>query len=308
MRNVLYCVINLYAMVAVVRADCSSAKVQINSSTCNTAVEILDDITESNDEVKVDTDNSNNLNQAYTCVKIKTDTNDYIGNLSVDESKIIPLVGEKDFDSITIEWFDSTSLNVLDNFDVHLPATNASLYSQLNWVTNNYPPIMKAQLIQFSEDGFRLGSFDLQRDDESNTDTLFLYPSQIGLDETSFINDKHKVSSNSPTQIKCRDNLAAGGYACSAKISLPSPVGGGDRNAFLNLSTYYNGANYRVSMEGEDVLVKFDAVQPEIDSTGRASDLFRRVKSRVELGGFFPYPQAEIDITGNLCKNFFSDR
>jgi len=32
--------------------------------------------------------------------------------------------------------------------------------------------------------------------------------------------------------------------------------------------------------------------------------MFRRIKARVELKGDFSYPEAAIDMQGNLCKNF----
>ncbi|MNT89909.1 hypothetical protein D3C72_2307220 [compost metagenome] len=51
--------------------------------------------------------------------------------------------------------------------------------------------------------------------------------------------------------------------------------------------------------------VPFDGVIAKIDATGRANDLFRRVESTVELEPInFPYPEAAVDISGNLCKNF----
>jgi hypothetical protein len=67
----------------------------------------------------------------------------------------------------------------------------------------------------------------------------------------------------------------------------------------------YNSTSYSVKLlKGVDV-VQFDGVLPAVDSTGRANDIFRRVSSRVEMNPInFPYPDAAVDITGSLCKNF----
>ena len=63
--------------------------------------------------------------------------------------------------------------------------------------------------------------------------------------------------------------------------------------------------NFRVQLAKDGQAVSFAGVQAIVDSTGRASDQFRRVQSRVEVDtNSFPYPRAAIDITGNLCKNF----
>jgi hypothetical protein len=48
-------------------------------------------------------------------------------------------------------------------------------------------------------------------------------------------------------------------------------------------------------------------VEPAIDSTGRAADVYRRVRARVQLVSPAEtelYPRATVDITHNFCKDF----
>ena len=59
------------------------------------------------------------------------------------------------------------------------------------------------------------------------------------------------------------------------------------------------------SQDGTEI--KFDDVQPVVDSTGRASTLFRRVEARLRMGTDFPYPSYVADVQNNLCKNFSVD-
>jgi hypothetical protein len=65
----------------------------------------------------------------------------------------------------------------------------------------------------------------------------------------------------------------------------------------------YGGTDFRI----EPVNTKFRDVEPAIDSTGRAADVFRRVKARVQLIDPMVdqlYPRATVDITHNFCKDF----
>jgi hypothetical protein len=90
-------------------------------------------------------------------------------------------------------------------------------------------------------------------------------------------------------------------------LILPDPIKGGanDRKAYMRLTPLYNGAHFRVTMSQNGSERKFDGIQPLVDSTGRANDIFRRVVSRVNLTDTsFPYPDAAVDLMGNLCKSF----
>lgn len=296
---------------------CATARELINSPVCNKSLTRIVNYVP-NQEVlvqQVSGDGADALQQAYTCVKITNQTNDYIGTLSQDDSKLVPLVGVSSFDSIKLEWFNAKDLQQGSSMVVDRPliADGVPLLAQSSWTsaaTRNRPSIMRTQLIQFSDRGFSLLDFDgaANAGNVSNANTLFLYPSNIASSFSlkNFTSNTRKTATSSPTQTSCVDKLVAGGYACSATITLPTPTGGGNRIAFLRLMALYKTTHYRLTLlDAAGVTVKFSGVQPQIDSTGRANDLFRRVQSRVEMiDESFPYPEAAVDITGNFCKDF----
>jgi hypothetical protein len=75
------------------------------------------------------------------------------------------------------------------------------------------------------------------------------------------------------------------------------------------VTSLYKASAVKISLKRASSVTKFDTVQPEIDSTGRADTIFRRIKSRVNVGfntnGSFTFPEQGVDITGSLCKNFY---
>jgi len=115
-----------------------------------------------------------------------------------------------------------------------------------------------------------------------------------------------RAGTDAPQPTKCNASFDTSQYACTTTITLPNPVGGNanNRTAFLRLTALYNAAHYSIRLKSGGNYVNFNRVQPEVDSTGRANDVFRRVEARVELKGDFTYPEAAIDMQGNLCKNF----
>lgn len=294
--------------------DCIEATKAINSTECNESVSILKDIRDivKEDGVNIETgSNDTKLNQSYSCLKINLNTPDYLGELKKDESKVIPLIGEKYFDTVQIDWFN----NVEGRIKLYPLSTYWPLVTT-DWGADN-PPILRSQFIQFAE-SFRLNDFDY-----ANSNTLFLYPfgqTGVSFDSVGSVSNTKDISlidfrrtpTGKPTPIRCSGTISNGSYACSAKIKLSNPanyVDGGGRELYLNLASINNQTNYRVSLYDSSPavpeLINFHAVQPQIDSTGRASTLYRRVATRVEMTDInFSYPEAAINLTGNFCKDF----
>ena len=133
-------------------------------------------------------------------------------------------------------------------------------------------------------------------------------------------------------------------YACTADIVIPSPVKDSNvydysdnryyrladtssRNPtsmFLRISLPYRtpettvrtvlkhcaSDTVSIGATGDDgcETINFFGVQPMVDSTGRANDLFRRVEARLEMvNTYFPYPDSALSVTGDdgLHKEFW---
>lgn len=307
-------------------AACNTLTTALNNAyrdeNCNEVLRTTN-IIDTNDEgeVLIQQDTSSNddvLNQAYTCVLIQLQTEDYLGTLANDQMKLIPLFPEGNtVDQVTIEWFSRDDISASTTGAVDLP--NTTTLPQRFAPQSNYPdtrpPVLRVQLMQYGTN-FSAGDFDEMTPSESNTNTLFLYPTQanIGLTSAEFIGrDIRNTGSgtpaddpgNAPLPVRCEPSISAGGYACQMSLTLPDPIGGGQRTAYLSILPYYNATSFRVTMQQSSQPVFFDGVQPAIDSTGRANDLFRRVSSRVDLiDTAFPYPVAALEVDGNICKTF----
>lgn len=261
------------------------------------------------------------LDQAYTCVKITPNTPDYRGSLAADESTLVPLrsVPGTSFDSIRVSWFNSKDVpsgTSTLSLGSSAPGTQ-TLVPKGSWPENR-PSLLRTQFMQISKDGFAMTDFDSKTaTGQSNANTLFLYPTTISSASVSVADfDARRSGSNlypspasnasAPFASSCSPaTLVSGGYACSATLTLPEPVGGGDRTAYLRLVPFFRATHFKVELLSGGSVVEFGGVQPSVDSTGRANDLFRRVEARVNLNAVnFPFPEAAVDVSDNFCKDF----
>ncbi|HWT40819.1 MAG TPA: hypothetical protein VN081_06175 [Dongiaceae bacterium] len=314
------------------QAACASLSDAISQNTCNvsilkTGVIGASDVSGGSGtnpgEIKVQqsvTGADTALDQAYTCVLVSLKTPDYIGTLSAGQSQLVPMISDGTFNTVTINWFSREDITNTDG-SIVLSNLGASqpLLQQSSWQSNT-PSVMRTQLVQFGSNGFTESDFDATNNGQSNANTVFLYPSKGGVTSDSFTGRDFRASNSSPLPspgtagmtpfpVKCQSSVASGGYACSMSLTLPDPINGGDRTSFLRLTPYYNATHFQVILSNgtpsPSSIVKFKDVQPQIDSTGRANDLFRRVQSRVDLyDTSFPYPDATISVSGNFCKDF----
>jgi Tfp pilus assembly protein PilX len=294
--------------------SCNAARAAVDSGACDTVARGLYNDPSSTETMVQQSQGDKDLQQAYTCVKILADTTDYKGVVDLNQSNIVPLRGTRAFTSISISWFTRADISSTTNaMTIGFPSNGPSVKlpqpgstGAIRW-DNNYPSLLRAQLMQTGS-SFKLADFDDgQAGSKSNANTLFLYPSTTGAAAMSFDLDGRRDPLNAPHPAKCVASFNASEYSCTVKIDVPTPTTGSinTRNAFLRLSALYNGSHYKVElMDAAGTLVPFDRVQPEVDSTGRANDMFRRVKTRVEFKSDFIYPEAAVDIGDDLCKNF----
>ncbi|MDR1032727.1 MAG: hypothetical protein LBL84_01800 [Candidatus Nomurabacteria bacterium] len=291
--------------------------------------------------------NQNNdkvLQQAYTCVKIQVETDDYLGAASAGKSELIPLVPELDpntgaqktIDNIELSWYtigdNSGKTDVLTpkNFGSgsNCESTSSIINCLLDQSNSDWgpqaPSLMRVQLIQ-TDPTFTLQQLDAQGSGTaSDRGTIFLYPkptytasqnasSSFGITPAYALGSSSAYNSvERPIEANCYKNFkVADGYACKAKISLPRTISNSmnRKNTFIKLTGYYHDqTSYKMVMMSGDSVVKFDGVQPAVDATGRASDLYRRVESRIQLFGDAIFPEFAVDMnkdsggSGQFCK------
>ncbi len=236
------------------------------------------------------------LDQAYTCLKIQMETMEYRGTLTTDNSSIVKLQSRAgDPKMVRFEWHmirSGQTLNVDDG-------TVQPYRLPQKW-PDHRPAVVKAQLLQF-KGGFTLAEFDA---DSTRNASLFLLPAATGVNPLSLSMDTRRSGVSGAAQnVRCVQ--AAVDYACSVDIALPD-IGDPSqaRTAYLKLNQFYvaGATNFRVMMlDAAGRTMPFTDVQ----STGRANELFRRVRSYVDVGvSSVPSPESAVDVTKSLCKEF----
>lgn len=278
--------------------DCDEINDAIGDGECNTLSRIfLRDGTVPETVIQQHAESDRRLDQAYTCVKITPDTIDFVGTIeSPDTATLIPLRSKDPFNTVVIRWHQIPGGGSVNRApDASLPVSSESG----GWPSNR-PALLRAQLVNGNAGtSFQLSDFDTA----SHSNTLFLYPAAT-VNALDFALDGRRTGTAGPQAAECKATVLSGAYACEAVISLGGTIPAGRQMTFLNLMAFYAATDYQVELRNGATPVRFDGVQPSVDSTGRANDLFRRVVSRVELNNTFRYPVAALETSGNLCKNF----
>lgn len=248
--------------------------------------------------------------EAYTCVKINRDTDNYMGTLAKDESVVIPLRGVSGFNRVLIQWYKKDDV-VKSTVDLSADVANVTLPTASSWPANR-PPLVRAQLIQSKTKDID----SVEYDNNGNGHTVYLLPkrtaSGVGarINSYQFASDGRRSGAIAPMPALCNIDFSANdGHSCAVSLDLPNPVGGdmNNRAAYMRLSSMYGATHYTVTLYNGESKIRFRDIQPAIDSTGRAGDVYRRVEARVENtdpNDKMLYPRATVDMTNNFCKDF----
>lgn len=270
--------------------------------------------------------NNNQINQSYTCLTVNLNSPDFLGQSSGGASQVVPLraVGGA-YSQIKVSWHLLSS-SVGDNGD-GLPgnppgsspyyAAGPLLYPQINstspalgWNQLGYPAYLRVQLFGYPS----TGSFN-RGDLTQRSRTVLLVPSTGGTSSTTPI-DLGAVDPNpgvmdqaelQPKTIKCDPTPAAdiGGYACTALLQLPAGAiyVSSANTYFMRITPIYGATHFRVALVNGGTEVTMDQVQPTVDVTGRAADVYRRLQARVLVNQLTNFPEFAAESATTICKN-----
>jgi len=275
-------------------------------------------LTETDGAVQVQTsfEGSNSYDESYTCDEITKNTPDVTDTLGANQSVLIPITTTAPVSSINLDWFtegdaDTTKPAYLTTGIGLMPDRQ---FPQTGWLSNQ-PPVLRVQLIHIdAAGGFTLDDLDSNAK-ATKTSTLFFVPNGTGT-ATTVTNSSFALDATNHTQPSASDPVAVAclaasqtfavsktGYACNLSLTWDTKGTAWQDGTYLRITPLYNNTSISLNFGNDGTL--FNNVEPQIDSTGRAATLYRRVSARVMHGNAsFPMPVAAVNSTTNFCKAY----
>lgn len=240
-------------------------------------------------------------NQRYTCVVTALQTSDVVGQASEGPGELIPLRSTGNFNQLRVRW---QQMSVDGTLAIPKVADGNKSYRYSEWkdsVTNQrFVPMMRLQLVAF---------------DKTQTITQ-MKDSTVGLFLTPYFTG---YTMNAPNQIPLSSISLAGigdkraevwcqpyqDYECAVTINMPADAPNDNKEYYLYVGSVYGSPHYKLELLNNEAVTQFDNVQPQVDSTGAAADVFRRVISRVSYSSDTFMTMNAIEAGQSLCKDFF---
>lgn len=299
----------------------------IKDSSCDVVSKVLG--RENTGEVIIQENNGNaaDMDQAYTCVKIQEELYDYRSTLSDTERvRMVPLRSDEyaDVSFIEVQWFqdgdrqDATtdvavSGNVGSTEYAELPASTVT--------TDNKEqiPMLAVDIIQTDGDYFTLAELEVNNQANTGTDhaSVFLHPTETpgtGVVHKADVLESSSKHEHGPIDANCGNT---DGFKCRMKIEIPPTYRETKRaeaTFFLRVTLPYGDptTTFAIRMCKDEEcssdagnVATFRGVQAQIDSTGRANELYRRIEVRAELvDNYYPYADYAVLSTGEGAQDF----
>lgn len=248
--------------------------------------------------------NSADMVQAYTCVKIDEELEDYRTTLdSGSRLRIIPIRSSdiNELDHIQISWFS-----------IQNKGNRAFNWNGMSRREAPVPSVISVQLLQADVD-FNISELSVSSASGTDRATAYLVPKknsdflpkEDGMDVINYkiFADTNNKAPNTPFFVNCNEDTIE--FYCHTRIYIPPTyMGNRVRNqgaTFLIVTLPYGDPATDISIQlfkANKERIDFTGVQARVDSTGRANDLYRRIETRVELVDVsYPYPEFTIQMT-----------
>lgn len=269
--------------------------------------------------------NKNENNEYYQCLKIATKTDNYQGMVNnLGKSVIVPLrVVDKNnnaavIDRLEIEWHRNVTGNDGDDLAEMNGANGTGLPPAGTWNNSNRPAVLRVERVGVPKNNFTLDSLA-----ESDT-ALTLRPSVGGNGKSGYrlgnyqpqypSGNKDKIAPNSQyhkgvpiVEAYCQNGGNNNDYACKTIFNKESLYT--DKTYYLRINAIYRSTHFKITAyQGKNKLY-FDGVQPLVDVTGRSSDSFSRIQARLKpsfdknADSTNWWPEYVIDTNGKVCKD-----
>lgn len=257
------------------------------------------------------------LDQAYTCVTMSSEADDFKATLDSSTPTMIVPIGKNstggiaEIETIEFNWFSPVNLK---NGKKHDNLNNNGKFNQSS--SSPVPSALTLTLI-VAPSSVDLSSFE--NSDYIGQSVMVLLPSDSGTKNEIDSNDIRNAAlasqqdPNQPFKINCDEKNTD--YACKVTLQVKDyfAANTGAANAFLIVSNTYNDGldnDFSVALKNGGKTVKFNGAQVTVDSTGRANQLVRRVEARIDPADLgFPVPEYALQFGGEgddaLSKAFY---
>jgi hypothetical protein len=235
---------------------------------------------------------SNEPGISYTCItydKSPSTLEFNNGAISTQQSKIIPIQSENggNVQTITFEWSGANGQKIVTG-----DCSNEFPASRPNAV-----PVLRLDLLPLPT-----GSGVARNTISDDTLHMYLYPqldiscssnstpytSHDGLDEKGLI-----------VPVTCNP---ANNYSCSLTITDINTAKPSNK-FFIRVKSIYDNADLKISATSDNgAQFEFVDAQIEVDSTGKATDVLRRIKVNLSIYETYPIPEAVFQSMNGVCK------
>lgn len=235
------------------------------------------------------TDNTLDTDVAYSCLLIdQSPTSLEYGSIETDKSTIIPIKAESgNMHELILTWQDKSG-----DTGVNCTYALGSFPPASSWPSDCNAGVLRIDLTPVGD------SDELDRTSLlENTLTAFLQPVQGGGGELTY-----NLPANKGGIVGAVCNSSATPKICSVTIKTLGPL---SPNSYMRVRSIYKSNSLNiVAKDASGNLLELVGGQAIIDSTGKASDVLRRIVTRVPVSNIKDTPDFAIQSSDTICKRF----